>query len=130
MELFYVSVLTLGEIRKGIALLKELKRQVELQAWLEADLVLRFAGRILSVDSTAADRWGRLTAQVGSKTALRVIDGLMAATALHHNLTFVTRNTKDVARTGVPFFQPLKRPVLIAATCSLQWDAQRRLHSL
>lgn len=106
MELFYVSVLTLGEIRKGIALLKELKRQVELQAWLEADLVLRFAGRILSVDSTAADRWGRLTAQVGSKTALRVIDGLMAATALHHNLTFVTRNTKDVARTGVPFFNP------------------------
>jgi predicted nucleic acid-binding protein len=53
-----------------------------------------------------ADRWGRLAAQAGPKSPLPVIDGLLAATALHHNLTLVTRNTKDVARTGVPVFNP------------------------
>ena len=103
-DLFHLSVLTLGEIRKGIASLKDVSRQVELQAWLESDLILRFAGRILSVDGPVADRWGRLTAQ--AKAPLPVIDGLLAATALHYNLTLVTRNTKDVARTGVAYFNP------------------------
>jgi predicted nucleic acid-binding protein len=53
-----------------------------------------------------ADRWGRITAAAGAKSPLPVIDGLLAATALNQNLTFVTRNTKDIAATGVPVFNP------------------------
>ena len=104
-ELFYLSVLTFGEIRKGIALLKDASRRVALESWLNSDLLLRFAGRILPIDQAVADRWGRLAAQAAPRL-LPVIDGLLAATALHHNLTFVTRNTKDVAATGVPLFDP------------------------
>ena len=99
-------MLTLGEIRKGIDSLKDASRRIGLEAWLAGDLVLRFAGRILSIDEAVADRWGRLTAQVGVKAPLPVIDGFLAATALHHNLTLVTRNIKDVATTGVPVINP------------------------
>ena len=105
-DLFYLSVLSFGEIRKGIASLKDASRRVRLETWLDSDLVLRFAGRILPVDQAVADRWGRFAAQAGPKSPLPVIDGLLAATALHHNLTLVTRNTKDVAGTGVPLFNP------------------------
>jgi toxin FitB len=105
-NLLYLSVLTLGEIRKGVTALKDASRRVRLEAWLGSDLVLRFAGRILSIDQAVADRWGRLCAGAAPKSPLPVIDGLLAATALHHNLTFVTRNTKDVEATGAPLFNP------------------------
>jgi toxin FitB len=105
-DLLYLSVLTLGEIRKGIASLKDASRRVTLEAWLDGDLAVRFAGRILAIDLAVADRWGRLVAQADLKSRLPVIDGLLAATALQHNLTLVTRNTKDVAETGVPVFNP------------------------
>ncbi len=104
--LLYLSVLTLGEIRKGIASLADSARRVALEAWLSADLSVRFAGRILSIDEAVADRWGRLSARSGSTLPLPVIDGLLAATALHHNLTLVTRNVEDVAPTGVSLFNP------------------------
>ncbi len=105
-NLLYLSVLTLGEIRKGISALQDASRRVALEAWLDSDLALRFANRILAIDQPVADRWGRLAAQAGPKSPLPVIDGLLAATALHYNLTLVTRNTKDVAATGVPLFNP------------------------
>lgn len=106
-SLLFLSVLTLGEIRKGIAGLRESSRRIALESWLDSDLALRFAGRILSIDDGVADRWGRLAAQAASAARLLpVIDGLLAATALHHNLTLVTRNTKDVEITGVPLFNP------------------------
>ncbi len=105
-DLLYLSVLTLGEIRKGIASLKDASRRVRLEAWLDGDLAVRFAGRILAIDLAVAGRWGRLVAQADLKSRLPVIDGLLAATALQHNLTLVTRNTKDVAETGVPVFNP------------------------
>ena len=105
-NLLYLSVLTLGEIRKGIMFLNNAPRRVALEAWLDSDLVLRFAGRILPIDQSVADRWGRLAALAGLRSPVSVIDGLLASTALHHNLTLVTRNTKDVARTGVPLFDP------------------------
>ncbi len=105
-DLLHLSVLTLGEIRKGIASLKDASRRVRLEAWLDGDLAVRFAGRILAIDRAATDRWGRLAAQADLKSRLPVIDGLLAATALQHNLTLVTRNTKDVAETGVPVFNP------------------------
>ncbi len=105
-NLLYLSVLTLGEIRKGIVLLKDASRRVALETWLDSDLALRFQGRILAIDKGVADRWGRLAAQAGTKTALPVIDGLLAATTLQHNLTLVTRNTKDFVGTNVPVFNP------------------------
>jgi len=105
--LLYLSVLTLAEIQKGIGALPNPSRRVALEAWLDRDLVLRFADRILPIDQAVADRWGQIAAIVlARKTPLPVIDGLLAATALQHNLTLVTRNTKDVAATGVPVFNP------------------------
>ena len=104
--LLYLSVLTIGEIRKGIVLIKDAARRVTLEAWLDSDLARRFEGRILPIDQAIADRWGRLTAHASPKTMLPVIDGLLAATALRYDLTLVTRNTKDVAKTGVSLFNP------------------------
>lgn len=106
-SLLYLSVLTLGEIRKGLAALPHGKRRAQLETWLESDLRTRFSGRILSVDSNVADRWGWLaaTAKRAGK-ALSVIDGLLAATALHHNLTIVSRNVTDFAHLHVPLLNP------------------------
>lgn len=105
-NLLYLSVLTLGEIRKGAARVRNASRRAALQAWLERDLSMRFAGRILSIDASVADRWGYVAGQARPDAPLPVIDGLLAATALHHNLTLVTRNVKDVSGTGAPLFNP------------------------
>ncbi len=105
--LLYLSVLTLGEIRKGISFLPQSRRRVALEAWLDHDLSLRFSDRILPIDRQVADRWGRIAGSAAAKKSpLPVIDGLFAATAQHHNLTLVTRNTRDIAATGVPAFDP------------------------
>jgi len=106
-NLFYLSVLTLGEIRKGVSALPDAKRRVRIEAWLEKDLRDRFDGRILPINESIADRWGALTGQALMKNKLiPVIDGLLAATAIHHNLTLVTRNTKDIGETGAGIFNP------------------------
>ena len=105
----YLSVLTLGEIRKGVAALTQGKRRALLESWLEVDVRARFAGRILPIDAAIADRWGALAAEVKSKgAALSAIDGLLAATALHHNLTIVSRNVGDFGHTQVPVLDPWK----------------------
>jgi toxin FitB len=106
-ELLYLSVLTIGEIRKGIDSLPRSNKRGLLESWLANDLVLRFAGRILQVNLDIAERWGLISARAKIAGApLAVIDGLMAATALHHNLTFVTRNTKDVRAAGINMLNP------------------------
>ncbi len=106
-SLLFLSVLTIGEIRKGISSLPSGNRRVLLESWLGNDLVMRFADRILSIDFEIAERWGLLSAQAKSSgVLLPVIDGLLAATALHHNLTFVTRNTSDVKLAGLSVFNP------------------------
>lgn len=89
----YLSVLTLGELRKGIERLPEGAKRERLSAWLADDLVDRFAGRILPVDVQVSDVWGRMVAR--AELVGRVvpgIDGLIAATALAHRLDVVTRN--------------------------------------
>jgi predicted nucleic acid-binding protein len=107
--LLYLSVLTLGEIRKGAALLLQDKRRTQLETWLEVDLQARFAGRILPINSAIADRWGWIAAEAKRKgMTLPVIDGLLAATALHHNLTIVSRNVKDFVNAHVPVLNPWK----------------------
>ena len=90
----YLSVLTLGEIRKGIERLRRRDpEQAEVFAvWLE-QLRENFANRILSVDASVAEAWGQLNAPGERKT----VDSLIAATALIHDLTVVTRNTRDFA---------------------------------
>jgi predicted nucleic acid-binding protein len=105
--LLHLSVLTLGEIRKGIALLPQSRRRTHLETWLELELQARFAGRILSVDASIADRWGLLAAEAKREgRSLSAIDGLLAATAIHHNLTIVTRNVIDFANAQVPIMNP------------------------
>jgi len=106
--LLYLSVLTIAEIRKGVtSLLLQSARRIALEAWLDHDVMLRFSHRILPVDLSVADRWGRIAGSaVAKKSPVPVIDGLLAATALHHNLIFVTRNTRDVAATGATLFNP------------------------
>ncbi len=106
-ELLYLSVFTIGEIRKGIDSLPRSNKRALLESWLANDLILRFAGRILEVNLDIAERWGQISAQAKIAGApLAVIDGLMAATALHHNLTLVTRNTKDVQVAGINTLNP------------------------
>jgi predicted nucleic acid-binding protein len=103
----YLSVLTVGEIRKGVAGLTQSKRRTQLETWLEVDLQARFSGRIMPIDRAIADRWGLLTAEAKRKgNPLSVIDGLLAATALHHNLTVVSRNSSDFSNTPVPVLNP------------------------
>jgi len=107
--LLYLSVLTLGEIRKGLAGLPQGKRRTHLETWLEIELGARFAGRILPIDVSIADRWGLLAASAkGEGRTLSAIDGLLAATALHFNLTVVSRNISDFADTRVPVLNPWK----------------------
>jgi toxin FitB len=111
----FLSVLTLGEIRKGIERLGaaelDAARRRSLGDWLEQELPTFFLGRLLAVDAGVADRWGRLQAVVGRPVP--AVDSLLAATALQHNLTLVTRNVKDFADMGVELINP--------------WDLQKSL---
>ena len=106
-SLLYLSVLTLGEIRKGVAALPQGKRRTRLETWLEVELQARFSGRVLPIDAAVADRWGLLTADAKRRgKSLAVIDGLLAATAVHYNLTVVSRNAADFASARVPVLNP------------------------
>jgi predicted nucleic acid-binding protein len=100
----FLSVLTLGEIRRGLERVEDAKRRQALLDWLEVELRHYFVGRLLDIDAATADRWGRLMAQAGRP--LPAIDGLLAATALQHDLTLVTRNSKDFADVGVRLINP------------------------
>jgi toxin FitB len=106
-SLLYLSVLTLAEIRKGLASLAQGKRRSRLEAWLEVELHARFSGRILPIDVAIADRWGLLTANAKAKgKPLSTIDALLAATAIQHDLTLVSRNVGDFAHVPVPVLNP------------------------
>lgn len=100
----HVSVLSLGELRRGIERLPDSARRERLRVWLEHDLPTWFEGRVLSVDVKVAEVWGRMLARAGRP--LPSIDSLLAATALVHGLRVVTRNVRDYADTGVEVFNP------------------------
>jgi len=99
----FLSVLTLGEIQKGVAHLAEGKRRQQLQAWLDRDLHERFGPRLVGIDEDTALEWG--LCQIWSEL-IHVIDALLAATARQHNLTLVTRNTSDFRPFSVHLFNP------------------------
>ena len=106
-EELYLSVLTLGEIRKGIARLPAGPKRKRLERWLEQDLRERFTGRILEIDAEIADGWGRLQGQADNRgRPLPTLDSLLAATAMVKGLRLVTRNTPDFSATGVPLLDP------------------------
>jgi len=89
----YLSVLTIGEIRKGLAKVNNDTKREKIRAWLDHELMAWFGERILPIDQHVANKWGLLQARI-NKT-LPAIDSLIAATALHSDLIIVTRNTKD-----------------------------------
>ena len=100
----YLSVLTLGELRKGIEGVSDAKRRMALTDWLQTDLPAFFAGRVLAVDTSVADRWGRLLSAAGRP--LPAIDSLFATTAAQHGRRMVTRNTRDFADLGLDVIHP------------------------
>ena len=103
----YLSVLTLGELEKGIAKLTNSRRKTTLRKWVRTNLMTRFEERLLDVDRHVASRWGTLIGTSERKgRPLPVIDSLIAATAIAHELTVVSRNAMDFERCGVPCLNP------------------------
>lgn len=100
----FVSVLSLGEIRYGIEKLANSKKKDHLVIWFENDIPRWFENRILSIDMPITQRWARLQNESGR--TLPAIDSLIAATALHHDLSLVTRNTQDFDIPGLVVFNP------------------------
>lgn len=92
-EFLYLSVLTLSEIHKGVEKLPETQRKDKLRYWLDKELPNWFGKRLLPINIEIALVWGSLQAQMSRP--LPAVDSLLAATALHHDLCLVTRNTKD-----------------------------------
>ena len=106
-ESVYLSVMTVGEICKGIDVLPASRKRTALQEWLDHDVRSWFAGRILPVTESIAERWGHLAAAAKRRgVAVAVVDGVLAATAIEHGLTLVTRNIKDFAGLDVALLNP------------------------
>jgi predicted nucleic acid-binding protein len=103
----YISVLTIGELTRGVEKLGKSRRKEQLRRWLEHDLSERFKGRVLPVDSSVAAAWGAMTAaaeRVG--VTVPAVDGLIAATAAVAGLAVVTLNVADMQATGVRLVNP------------------------
>jgi predicted nucleic acid-binding protein len=101
----YLSVITIGELHKGIEKLPDSRRKEMLRDWLHDDLLVRFGGRILAIDIEVMLIWGTLMAQREGKR-LPAMDALIAALALHHQCCLVTRNEDDFKETGVTILNP------------------------
>jgi len=97
----FISVLTLGEIQKGISKLADEHKRNGIQRWLDTELRERFSDRILPISEDIALTWGMTEGEAEAKgSPIPAIDGLIGATAIAHNLTVVTRNVNDIAATG------------------------------
>jgi toxin FitB len=104
---FYISALSIGELEQGIVRSPSPKRAKELRAWLETSLKPSFRNRILGLDETVMTTWGRITGEALNKgRPASLFDSLLAATALTHQFTLVTRNAKDVSMFNVSVFNP------------------------
>jgi predicted nucleic acid-binding protein len=105
----YLSVITIGEIRKGIEKLPDSPRKATLQAWLTDELLVRFNGRILPIDIAVILVWGQLIGRLELKgKKMAAIDSLIAASALHNKCELVTRNEDDFKHAGVKIVNPWK----------------------
>jgi tRNA(fMet)-specific endonuclease VapC len=105
----YLSVITIGELRRGIEKLPDSRRKATLQDWLHEDLLLRFSGRILAIDTEVMLTWGELIGRLEQAgKPLPAIDSLIAALALYHQCSLVTRNEDDFKETGIMIVNPWK----------------------
>jgi predicted nucleic acid-binding protein len=103
----FISVVSIAEIRRGVALLPHGLRRDRLAEWSSRDLPDRFAGRVLAIDLEVAERWGDLmAASQASGATLEPLDAFFAATALAFDLTLATRNVRDFHTCGVRLFNP------------------------
>ncbi len=103
----YLSVITIGEITKGIEKLSKSKRRQELQAWLRDDLLVRFDGKIVPLDTHVLVEWGILAAKLGAMgKPMPSMDSLIAATVLANQFVLVTRNVADFDRIEIEIVNP------------------------
>lgn len=103
----FLSVITLAELRHGVERMPAGARRSRLDAWLSEALPSRFEGRLLSVGTETADRWGRVVARAqASGRSIAAMDAWLAATCEQHGLTLVTRDAADFATSGVPTLNP------------------------
>jgi predicted nucleic acid-binding protein len=106
----FISAVTLAEISFGIERRETGAGRTKLETWLHGDLKARFYGRILPVNEAVAETWGRLVAaRAAAGRPIGLMDGFIAATALVHGLTLVTRNTADFENTGAPLLNPWRK---------------------
>ena len=108
----FLSVLTIGELQKGIAKLPSGKKKSQLLDWLDDDLQTRFNGRILDIDYAIAALWGTIQGEARQRgRSMPVIDSLLAATALANQLAIVTCNGVDMIESGVELVNPWEDPL-------------------
>lgn len=106
-EDIYLSVITIGEIVKGIEKLPKSRRKADLQTWLKDDLLVRFEGNIVALDTDVLIEWGVLTARLESSGRIMpAMDSLIAASALAKKMTLITRNVSDFDSAGIEIFNP------------------------
>lgn len=106
-ESIFLSVITIGELKKGVEKLDQSKRKRQLESWLKDDLLVRFRDRILPLDIPILLTWGSLVASLEKEgRPLPAIDSLLAATAAETGFTLATRNTGDFEPAGISLFDP------------------------
>jgi toxin FitB len=106
-DALYLSVLAFAEIGLGIELLPRGRKRTRLSAWLDGDLAARFEGRIIGIERDVAAAWAAIVARGRARGASPpILDAFMAATALVHQLTLVTRNERDLGGLDVPIVNP------------------------
>jgi predicted nucleic acid-binding protein len=103
----YLSVLTIGELIKGITMLPSGEKREKLQSWVRNDLAVRFGPRLVEIDAEIARAWGMLLGEAERRgEKLPVVDSLIAVSASVHDLIVVTRNVQDMARCRARVFNP------------------------
>ena len=108
-ESLYLSYVTVGEIKKGIAKRGGDDRAIALDKWLQTDILGAFSDRILPVERDVSLEWGRICGEAERMGRRRpAVDALIAATALAHGMELVTRNVDDMVGMGVPIFNPFE----------------------
>ena len=104
---FFISVLTIGELHKGIEKLDKSKRKDELHNWVENDLKERFCNRIINIDMPVVTMWGKIQGMAErAGKPMPAIDSLIVATGITHHLTVVTRNISDMKESGAVLYNP------------------------
>jgi toxin FitB len=103
----FLSVIAIGELKKGIEKLPNSKRKEKLDRWLQEDLLVRFQGHLLPIDTNTMLLWGTLNARLEANGhPIPAIDALLAATAMQHRFTLVTRNTSHFEAAGILLLNP------------------------